>query len=108
MDRMSERLQGLIADGKKALGREIVVAEGVVDSTFHGDSGEDGMGDLDDSEGGWEDAEDSQISRAVATVGVPHPGGRVGRAWERPRKPTGSTVYTGRIDEAYTRSGRKH
>jgi hypothetical protein len=88
MDWMSERLRSLIADGKKALGREIVVAEGVADSPLHGDS-EDGVGHLDDGEGGWEDAESHGIDPAPATVVARHPGESISSTRKSPRKQTG-------------------
>jgi hypothetical protein len=104
MDWMSQRLQGLIADGKKALGREIVVAEGVADSHLHGDS-EDGTGHLDDGEGGWEDAENYGVDPTPATMIARHPGGRISSTRESPRKQMG---YAARKELPCTSTGSKN
>lgn len=61
MDWMSERLRGLIADGKKALGKEIVLGTG---ST----SDEDGIGHVDDGEIGWYDLDVPPVSSTAATT----------------------------------------
>lgn len=52
MDWMSERLRGLIAEGKRALGKEIVLAEGVAEEDA---SEKDGFGRLDGEDEGWID-----------------------------------------------------
>jgi len=82
MDWMSERLRELIADGKKALGREIVVAE--ADSPLDEASEDDRMGHLDDGEGGWEDDEELDVLPEPVHAVVRHLGGK--GSWY-PRKP---------------------